>query len=1243
MANPLIFLLAPAANMTFASLPSGSTYLSDENGLIVITNGSVADENALVAAGCLVLNTLISSYPFGYSSLLALYSADTASQGTAYPYPVGLTVEVYNDPTSSNDGVWTKTGSGYGSGNWTQQSNLTMAQLSSLITTLTTNLNAEISRAENAEAINADNIILETSRAKAAETANAAAIAAETTRAETEENYLQSEITSLQATWAALHLPAGGQAQAATTTALPNSPAYSNGASGVGATLTAGANAAFPTIDGVAAALNNRYVIAGQAIALQNGIYVLTQLGSGSAPWILTRATDANTAAELGGIDCFVAGGTTYQGYQFILPLQASAITIGATALAFWALAPVSPPGSVAAVAVSSIAALRSFPASAGNIGGVFYSQGAWAAGDGGAGHFLCTGTNPGAHDTLGFTASISGTTLTVTALGAANSKIHLGHVLTGTGVASGTVVTGYGSAYSSAVFNGTVLSGTLTVSSVLSGTIYVGQTLYGANVGSNVTITGGSGSTWTLSNGSLTISTSQIFSSNNPTAIGSYTVNNSQTVSSSSLTATHSGENGGTWIASATPSFWFVRIMGDEPIQARWFGATAKWNYTFGYTNPVDPLSNHFSTLAAAQAVYPHAVALTDETDWAALQAAADFVHQRAVGIGGSASSDQRSFATGTIALDGRFAVNRTVSLNAATIKVKGTSIGYQGPFGNGTSIQYNGPPGTLTSPAFIFDFWAYDELGNDPPGKHILLSGSGGLRAVCEGISFSGQSGSMTAAYSATPALNPAAFVSGVRIRAGLFVHVSDCTFADTLWDGLVFSGAQLFCIWERNWFYGCYRDCVHVASPYNNFSTTIWEKNNEYGYYGRYAILCDVWGSVQAKCTFSESDVEGMFNSWFVQNPQWFVHGVPSSFCVMGGTNTKIDTCRIETNFYGPNYFADVHLANCAETTIDGLTGNGLFVSNNTNSAAPRTAALIDYQDAIGTGDITDQQNYNVGSPTDNVSTPFNLHLKDWTTGSAFIYLSDGAQTSPFTSYQNIVENVQLSYVTPLVIPTSNAGGSYAARYVQPRTTAVPSATYLPNTVFRSCIGVQDTLLGVYEPSYFDTAIQSGNIKLQSGSYAFSKWQASHTYQANLPTLGTFSPPNFIVPTTDNGYYYQCTTGGTSGTTQPTWPTTIGATVNDGTVTWTCVAQVAMSQDVGGGAGVSCSYFNGRQWRTANSYPTAGFHNAGDFVENANPTIQGTSGSQYIVGGWRRLTTNGNNTLNTDWVAERTLTGT
>jgi len=57
--------------------------------------------------------------------------------------------------------------------------------------------------------------------------------------------------------------------------------------------------------------------------------------------------------------------------------------------------------------------------------------------------------------------------------------------------------------------------------------------------------------------------------------------------------------------------------------------------------------------------------------------------------------------------------------------------------------------------------------------------------------------------------------------------------------------------------------------------------------------------------------------------------------------------------------------------------------------------------------------------------------------------------------------------------------------------------------------------------------------------------SDWAASTAY-----SLG-----DFRAPTTDNGYWYEVTVAGTSGASEPTWPTTPGDTVDDGTVTWTC----------------------------------------------------------------------------------------
>ena len=94
------------------------------------------------------------------------------------------------------------------------------------------------------------------------------------------------------------------------TTAALAASTYANGSSGVGATLTANANGAL-SIDSVAVSTSDRVLIKDQADAAQNGIYTVTNTGGAGAAFVLTRATDADTSAEMpGGTFVFVTQGT---------------------------------------------------------------------------------------------------------------------------------------------------------------------------------------------------------------------------------------------------------------------------------------------------------------------------------------------------------------------------------------------------------------------------------------------------------------------------------------------------------------------------------------------------------------------------------------------------------------------------------------------------------------------------------------------------------------------------------------------------------------------------------------------------------------------------------------------------------------------------------------------------------------------------------------------------------------------
>jgi hypothetical protein len=108
-------------------------------------------------------------------------------------------------------------------------------------------------------------------------------------------------------------LKAAPAVEVATTANL--TATYSNGTAGVGATLTATSNGAFPTIDGITvdstAVGFNGVLVKNQSTAAQNGRYNLTQVGDGSNPWVLTRCGVCDQASEIPGSYVFVKAGTT--------------------------------------------------------------------------------------------------------------------------------------------------------------------------------------------------------------------------------------------------------------------------------------------------------------------------------------------------------------------------------------------------------------------------------------------------------------------------------------------------------------------------------------------------------------------------------------------------------------------------------------------------------------------------------------------------------------------------------------------------------------------------------------------------------------------------------------------------------------------------------------------------------------------------------------------------------------------
>jgi hypothetical protein len=115
---------------------------------------------------------------------------------------------------------------------------------------------------------------------------------------------------------------------------------YDNGTAGVGATLTNAGTQAALVIDGITMVVADRVLVYEQTNQTQNGVYVVTSIGSDSTNWVLTRSDDADTYGVAGpdtlseGSTFFVQEGATGAGETYTCNTVGT-ITFGTTNITF--------------------------------------------------------------------------------------------------------------------------------------------------------------------------------------------------------------------------------------------------------------------------------------------------------------------------------------------------------------------------------------------------------------------------------------------------------------------------------------------------------------------------------------------------------------------------------------------------------------------------------------------------------------------------------------------------------------------------------------------------------------------------------------------------------------------------------------------------------------------------------------------------------------------------------------------
>jgi len=154
-------------------------------------------------------------------------------------------------------------------------------------------------------------------------------------------------------------------------------------------------------------------------------------------------------------------------------------------------------------------------------------------------------------------------------------------------------------------------------------------------------------------------------------------------------------------------------------------------------------------------------------------------------------------------------------------------------------------------------------------------------------------------------------------------------------------------------------------------------------------------------------------------------------------------------------------------------------------------------------------------------------------------ASIFLEWTAPVYPYIAYYNIYRATtdDVGVATRLGTTTD----TFYADNIGEGTGSAPYYYWVSVTSQANNEGPKNALAGVIgRTSYSQTYVLS---------VLTAKWQANHVYSANGYVI-----PN---PVSETGLWYKTTAGGTSGGTEPTWPTVLGNTVADGTVTWTAIA--------------------------------------------------------------------------------------
>lgn len=173
--------------------------------------------------------------------------------------------------------------------------------------------------------------------------------------------------------------------------------------------------------------------------------------------------------------------------------------------------------------------------------------------------------------------------------------------------------------------------------------------------------------------------------------------------------------------------------------------------------------------------------------------------------------------------------------------------------------------------------------------------------------------------------------------------------------------------------------------------------------------------------------------------------------------------------------------------------------------------------------------------------------------WNSKGAYIYIRDGDEATHWAKVTDFAVSDDPAYGTITFAPLADAavasGVAYSLHTEFPRDEVVDAINLAIDRV------AEEALFWIIDETSIELVANQYEYDLPTNLMFLCRVTMADALATGWVEDTKYSLGDIIKPTTYAGYWYTCTTKGTSNSSEPSWGTTIGGTTEDNDVVWTC----------------------------------------------------------------------------------------